>query len=229
MSDKTNRNNNGDTVQFNVGGICYEVSRYLLDQYSRSMLTRMVSGPWLKSDQKESLFIDRNGLRFQYCLDYMRDRRLTLPITVSKVALLNDLEDYGFENVDPKVFSVDMSPAACVASAKFVESLITEKEMNIDFQMLALYCFKRFQNSGTMDVSFYIGGNDYKDFHGQPENQKFWRVKSEELCTIVCSLQESNAENKKACFDTHLDEYGLKLETIDFTTYSIAPCIHLKN
>ena len=107
--------------------------------------------------------------------------------------------------------------------------LVPKKKMKIYFQMLAFYCFERFQNSGAMDVSFYSGGKDYKYFHEQPENQKFWRVKSEELCTIVCSLQGRNVENKKACFDMYLDVYGLKLATIDFTTYPIAPCIHLKN
>jgi len=103
------------TIQFNVGGKVYEVSRSLLSQYPDSVLKRMVSKPWLKiSNRKEPLFIDRNGERFQYCLDYMRDGSGTLPITVSKKSLLNDMEFYGFENVDPNVFSVDVSPAACM-------------------------------------------------------------------------------------------------------------------
>ena len=227
MSDKVNDANNADTVQFNVGGKVYEVSRSLLSQYPDSMLIRMVSKPWLKSDQKEPLFIDRNGERFQYCLDYMRDGRVALPITVSKKSLLNDMTFYGFKNVDPDVFSVDMSPAACVVSTKFIKTLIIEKEMDIEFRTLALYCFKRFQNSGTTAISFYSADKDYEDFHDQPENLKFCGGKIKELCTIVRSLQGNDVEKKTAYFGMYLDEYGFKLESIDYTSYPIAPCIHL--
>lgn len=46
------------------------------------------------------MFIERDGERFRYCLDYMRDNKVFLPPTVAKGALLLDLEYYGFENVD---------------------------------------------------------------------------------------------------------------------------------
>jgi len=114
-----------------------------------------------------------------------------------------------------------------VVSTKFIKTLIIEKEMDIEFQTLALYCFKRFQNSGTRAISFYIADKDYKDFHEQPENLKFCGEKIKELCTIVRSLQGNDVEKKTACFDMCLDEYGLKVQSIDYTSYPIAPCIHL--
>ncbi len=81
------------TVKLNVGGSVYEISKSLLDQYPDTMLARMVSDTWSSgrnSGQNTCLFIERDGERSRYCLDYMRDGGIVdLPPTVSKNALLN--------------------------------------------------------------------------------------------------------------------------------------------
>jgi len=57
-----------------------------------------------------ALFIERDGSRFRYCLDYMRDNGcVSLPPDVPKDALLRDLDYYGFENVDQDKISVQGS------------------------------------------------------------------------------------------------------------------------
>ena len=80
-------------VKFNVGGTRYDVSQSLLDLYPTCMLTRMLSTDWggtghndgdatdndKDNRNDEAIFIDRNGERFQYVLDYMRDERIELP------------------------------------------------------------------------------------------------------------------------------------------------------
>jgi hypothetical protein len=95
MTDESNAStsiNNAPTITFDVGGTIYKVSRSLINQYPDTMLARMVSDTWLNGNQKEPLFIDRNGERFQYCLDYMRDGpEVALPIAVPKYAFLKDL------------------------------------------------------------------------------------------------------------------------------------------
>jgi hypothetical protein len=61
-------------IRLNVGGTRYEVSRSLMEMYPDTMLARLTSDDWSNADDQE-VFIDRNGPRFQYVLDYMRDQK----------------------------------------------------------------------------------------------------------------------------------------------------------
>jgi BTB/POZ domain len=108
----TNEENCSKTVRFDVGGHVYRVSRSLIELYPDTMLARMVDTKWRQQQQQRSgikagddddsngdiMFIDRNGDRFQYVLDYMRDRQVTLPMTVSVSAFRQDLDYFGFDN-----------------------------------------------------------------------------------------------------------------------------------
>ena len=51
--------------------------------------------------QDQPVFINRDGGRFKYVLDWMRDGRVIIPMEVTKDALLNDLHYYGFDDADP--------------------------------------------------------------------------------------------------------------------------------
>lgn len=82
---------------FNIGGKSFQVSRDLLDKYPESMMLRVVAELWeqeRKTSKVKSIFIDRDGDRFVYVLDYMRNGSVTLPITVSKDSFLSDLNYY---------------------------------------------------------------------------------------------------------------------------------------
>ena len=125
------QNTNSATIRLNVGGTSYEVSRSTIEQYPDTMLARMVSEAWNSDDSgdesdkdKKELFIDRNGERFQYVLDYMRDGSdVSLPVLVSKEGFLKDLEYFGFENVNPtNVFS--SSNYLQVPKRKFFSTII---------------------------------------------------------------------------------------------------------
>uniref|UniRef100_A0A6U5K645 BTB domain-containing protein n=1 Tax=Corethron hystrix TaxID=216773 RepID=A0A6U5K645_9STRA len=83
-----------ETVLFNVGGKEYEVARSLLNDHPETMLARMASQEW-NPDTDKKLFIERDGERFRYVLDYLRDGKAMLSIDVSKEALLVDMEFYG--------------------------------------------------------------------------------------------------------------------------------------
>lgn len=63
------------------------------------MHTRMTSETWQK-DLEATLIIERNRERFQYCLDYMRDGDVWLPVNVPKEGILIDLDYFGFEKFD---------------------------------------------------------------------------------------------------------------------------------
>ena len=110
---------------FNVGGKRYEVSRYLLEKHPDSMLARRFSEQLHKAGPDDAeIFIERNGERFQYVLDYLRDGgRVFLPQTETKGALLADLEYYGIPFTDNDKIAYDHS---CMDQA--------QKEMQVNFQ-----------------------------------------------------------------------------------------------
>ena len=92
--------NEAKTVHFDVGGQLYRVARSLLEQYPSSMLYCAAAERW-QTDPKATIFIEGDGERFRYCLDYMRHQRVHLPLTIPKAAVLADLDYYGFHDVDP--------------------------------------------------------------------------------------------------------------------------------
>jgi hypothetical protein len=211
MAESNASGNNAPTVTFDVGGTIYEVSRSLIERYPDTMLARMVSDTWLEGEQKEPLFIDRNGDRFQYCLDYMRDGpAVALPFTVSKESVLKELEYFGFDNADPTDLTVGPSTAAFSMSLDYLNNLETTKKLDVDCAMLAHYCFLRFKCSGALEISFNARMPAYRDFHDRASNkQVYYDHKINELAKTA----ESSAlrtEGGKACFNKHLAEYGLK-------------------
>jgi BTB/POZ domain len=52
-----------------------------------------------KKNNEETIFIDRDSERFSYILDFMCDGLVHLPSSISKEALLNDFQYYGFEKI----------------------------------------------------------------------------------------------------------------------------------
>jgi hypothetical protein len=89
-SPTTTKNDTSKVVRLNVGGTHYEVSRSLMEMYPDTMLARMISDEWSNEDDQE-VFIDRNGPRFQYVLDYMRDQKAALAMNVTKESNKGDL------------------------------------------------------------------------------------------------------------------------------------------
>ena len=66
----------GQVIDLNVGGTHYSTSRSTLTKYPDSMLGVMFSGRHDLETMKRidgSFFIDRDGARFRYVLDYLRD------------------------------------------------------------------------------------------------------------------------------------------------------------
>ena len=127
------------TVQFDVGGKLCRVSRSLLEAYPETLLARLAaktktkqksSVKWRKHDENDengskndskmqdpaTIFIDGNGERFPYILDFMRDKEVHLPLSVPKAALLRDLEYYGFD-MDNGVRAEDIHDGSSSAEA----------------------------------------------------------------------------------------------------------------
>jgi hypothetical protein len=105
-SDDITKKDSSTVIRLNVGGTRYEVTRSLIELFPDTMLARMISKEWSSGDDQE-IFIDRNGFRFQYVLDYMRDQKATLAMNVTKESILAEWEYFGFahvpsDSIDPK-------------------------------------------------------------------------------------------------------------------------------
>jgi hypothetical protein len=100
-------------VHFNVGGIRYDVSRSLLDMHPNTMLARSAHELW-HTDPESVIFLERNGERFQYVLDYLRDGHAYLPVGIPKEALMKDLEYYCLDSIDSNRIERKLTCAALV-------------------------------------------------------------------------------------------------------------------
>jgi len=107
----------------NVGGTRYEVSDSLLDQFQDSMLRKITSDAWNnhvysddgdeakasldlnnnKNNDNKEIFIERDGGRFKFVLDYMRDGQVFLPLSVPRSQIVSDMEYYGIDFDETKI------------------------------------------------------------------------------------------------------------------------------
>jgi hypothetical protein len=197
------------TVKFNVGGRHYEVSRSLIEWFPDTMLAKMVSETWQK-DPEATLFIDENGDRFQYCLDYIRRNEVWIPLSVPKEALLRDLDYYGFEDVDPsKIHAGSSYMEAAQSLLKCKEEhdnfLLTCKEnvkaaeTTSKCEQLAYACFVRFSRGDSLEIYFSS-------------------KREPELCSSIAKV--AVAVGNQAVFQDRLAKYGLALVEVQYVSIS---------
>jgi hypothetical protein len=82
-------------VQLNVGGMRYDVAEDTLMKHEDTMLAKMISKKWHKGINEEPLFIDRDGERFRFILDWYRDSRIIEPRTIGIEAIKSDALFFG--------------------------------------------------------------------------------------------------------------------------------------
>jgi hypothetical protein len=155
--------------------------------------------------KSQDFFIERDGERFRYCLDYMRDGgTVNLPPTIPKDALLQDLTYYGFQDIDPsKIFVLRPLPILknCFESIDSLkddfDNELEENEMKRKCLTLAKYCLACYVNE---NASLAI------------------RVRSEVIPTeLFVELKEAKddvyfQETYRQQFDEYLKRIGLKYD-----------------
>ena len=103
-------------VKFSVGGTRYEVARSLFEMHPDTMLARMVSEQWQENPEAE-IFIERDGSRFQYVLDYLRDGRAYIPFALPKESLADDMTYYAISFETERIL---YSEGGSYAAARFI-------------------------------------------------------------------------------------------------------------
>jgi hypothetical protein len=83
------------------------VSHSLIRRYPKSLLAKTAFSPWNRDDNDEEIFIERDGDRFRYVLDYLRDGLVFIPATVAKEAVMLDLNYYGVDYNDEVVIGAE--------------------------------------------------------------------------------------------------------------------------
>ncbi|XP_052824784.1 BTB/POZ domain-containing protein KCTD21-like [Octopus bimaculoides] len=91
-----------DIVNLNVGGTHYSTTRSTLCQYADSMLGTMFSGSYPTTIDKSGFyFIDRDGFMFRYILNFLRSKKLSLPMDFKEYDLL--LTEADFYQIKPLI------------------------------------------------------------------------------------------------------------------------------
>jgi BTB/POZ domain len=164
-------------VVFDVGGRIFKVRRSLLDSYPDTMLARSASVLWNpttnsqqddnaggKGSSQKPIFIDRDGLRFSYILDYMRDGGVvTLPLTVSRESFVKELEYFSFDissinsnNITCAIPTCDAVTHIEALHTKF-DTWLTQSEMRKTYQIFAYALFSEFVWSGALVIRINYG------------------------------------------------------------------------
>lgn len=83
------------TVVLNVGGVHHEVARSTLMQHPNTMLAVLVSERWnADSEKREPIFVDRDGERFRFVLDFYRNGKAVVPASLLG-SVAKDFEFFG--------------------------------------------------------------------------------------------------------------------------------------
>jgi hypothetical protein len=95
VQDRSLSQGEGSTVIFNVGGTFYEVYANTLLKHPNTTLARLlVSKPYILGSVTP-VFIDRDGGRFKYILDWYRDGVISLPLHLPVGPLCRDIQYFG--------------------------------------------------------------------------------------------------------------------------------------
>ena len=109
------------TVTFDVGGRLHKVRNSFISLNQNNVIGRLGQIA-LDRNVDEPIFIDRDGDIFIYVLNFLRDGKIELPMTVPKQAFMNELRYYGIDcsvgrvtQFVPTVMCLDLGAVALVA------------------------------------------------------------------------------------------------------------------
>ena len=199
-----------ETVKFDVGGRKYKVARSLLEAYPTTMLAMSTSILW-HDNADEEVYIERNGDRFAYCLDYLRDKKVTLPLSIPREAVFDDLRYYGVCDIDESAIAyssiIEESGDGNAIVLGYAFEMIKELEKNIQKKKLEA----RYHQEVVEDHEMALKAMKYL-FCGHECLEWHHLTKEEKKSGIGAAFQRPVTESRKQLFST----FGLQLEEFNF-------------
>ena len=199
-----------------------------MEQYPDTIFARMISSRWShqsnNQEDAQDIFIGRNGARFEYVLDFMRDGKVYLPPSISREAFLQDLTYYGFKNVpDGAIESIFASSGRAAEQYKeeIVEACLRAQK-ELDYYALARECEEIAQCDETNDDGrdlFWLNFENYEPGYHRfrdvflkydSEFDKELFQKAFQECGASYQGQEQLSFESIIDFDRHHVEFGFK-------------------
>lgn len=177
-------------ITFNVGGKHYDISRSLLELYPNTVLATAASETWNNhgdnnNNNCEPIFIERDGKRFRYILDYMRDGKVHLPANIPKQAFICDLDYLGFHNLSIdsiQIHSNELNNPFCPEDLKYEHGIQFHQ---ITWDVTRANSNMKFENKNHLVRQKIGNGEIVFGRIGFTSGVHFWNVKIlEGSCTV---------------------------------------------
>mmetsp|Transcript_10454 Transcript_10454/g.10099 ORF Transcript_10454/g.10099 Transcript_10454/m.10099 type:complete len:214 (+) Transcript_10454:1080-1721(+) len=208
------------------------------------MLARMISDRWQQqhddddndgTTEEEGVFIDRNGVRFQYVLDYMRDQKVHSAIGASGASIRKELEYFGFDNIPADaidVSSANLEVAEIVVMVnKEYKQTIDDSKTARDGEIVAHWIYKKYMNNGSLGLNITTSANHvagkaaflkyklnaliYK--LGSIKNRKYGGSSHHDANAVIqsnCPSYVNGYDSFKLTINKSLSKYGLKVTSL---------------
>lgn len=185
---------NPETVTFDVGGKLFKVSRNLIEQFSDTMLAKIVSETWNR-DSSAAVFIDRDGDIFSHVLNYLRYGSVVLPISISRAMFDREMDYYG---IITDVNTHTIKQVSSLQALVLVKNKLEDAELEHDMFLIAVHAYHK-----------YMTGQKYCFFN---EDSKIG------LCRNPCDHYSNPRLDAKKILKEHLKAYyGICALSITFS------------
>lgn len=174
MSKTVTNTNIPKTIHFNVGGKNFEILSNLIIK-DNNKLSRMVLDSWkrAKTQQEDTVvFIDRDGDQFGFVLNYLRFRKVNLPITISLDNFMKELKFFEVDVKDGTVVSessyLSETFAELTNEKKKLKDALLESQKENKHLLLAMDIMRHFSENGIQirrswnSGAWYICGEEVK-------------------------------------------------------------------
>jgi len=131
---------NPETVTFDVGGRLFKVSRNVIEQFSDTMLGKIVSETW-QHDSNATVFIDRDGDIFAHVLNYLRYGSIMLPISISRAMFDRDMDYYG---IITDVNAHTIKQESSIHALDVVKNKLEDAELEHDMFIIAVHAYHKY-------------------------------------------------------------------------------------
>lgn len=131
---------NPETFTFDVGGKFFKVSRNLIEQFSDTMLGKIVSETWQR-DSSEVVFIDRDGDIFSHVLNYLRYGSIELPISIPRAMFDREMDYYG---IITDVNKHTIKQESSIQALELVKNKLEDAELEHDMFLIAVHAYHKY-------------------------------------------------------------------------------------